>query len=248
MKSLSFADIISKFRASEFRDSLAQFVVRYCQPGLSQARIREQAEDLHLPFNRISVYHKAKFWLGDSEHHRLSSDEFDVVHAQCSYTNGHNKDIVARFDTAFINNGAGQFSGVQDIYLHCHTVIIFLTTFTFTGYHIAQIHVIFSLPKEAVALFPNNHLPPKYLAYVEWFSAYTHLINPHGFYKVTKSIHNNKRLASIIPLANICCSVHLLPRFGPVANPDWTSSNVLERCDTLYVNSFSDRHAYATIV
>jgi hypothetical protein len=58
---------------------------------------------------------------------------------------------------------------------------------------------------------------------------------------------DGERLVSIIPVGNIRRSIHLLPKFGPVAPPAWKSSNVLEECPSFFVNSMTDRHIYTTI-
>ena len=89
----------------------------------------------------------------------------------------------------------------------------------------------------------------KHLAYVEWFKLTHQAPRPyHKLYQVKRSILNNDRLASIVPISNIRRSVHLFPNFGPTVPADWTSDNVLEKCDTFYINSFSDKHAYHTIL
>ncbi|KAJ7343944.1 hypothetical protein DFH08DRAFT_701656, partial [Mycena albidolilacea] len=86
------------------------------------------------------------------------------------------------------------------------------------------------------------------LAYVEWFSLFTAQPEAHHLmYKIKQSTKDGGRITSIIPLANICHSVHLLPKFGPVAPSHWTSDNVLEECSTFFVNCFSDRHIYVTL-
>ncbi|KAJ7824088.1 hypothetical protein B0H14DRAFT_2174114, partial [Mycena olivaceomarginata] len=65
------------------------------------------------------------------------------------------------------------------------------------------------------------------LAYVEWFSGFKPQPERHHLmYKVSRVIKNGDRLASIIPVGNIRRSVHLLPKFGPVAPPEWKSHNV----------------------
>ncbi|KAJ7720056.1 hypothetical protein B0H14DRAFT_2298290, partial [Mycena olivaceomarginata] len=48
----------------------------------------------------------------------------------------------------------------------------------------------------------------------------------HLMYKVNRSLKDGDRLSSIIPVANIRRSVHLLPKFGPVAPAEWKSTNV----------------------
>lgn len=70
--------------------------------------------------------------------------------------------------------------------------------------------------------------------------------NAH-LYKVKQVIRDGDRLASIIPLQSIRRSVYLLPSFGNAVPKAWTSGNVLDKCATFYVDSFSDRHAYHTI-
>ncbi|KAJ7860201.1 hypothetical protein B0H14DRAFT_3084861 [Mycena olivaceomarginata] len=103
-----------------------------------------------------------------------------------------------------------------------------------TGYRVAQVRVVFSLTARHI----EGLFPPAFTAQPE---------APHLMYKLTRSLKDGERLASIIPLENIRRSVHLLPKFGAVAPAHWTSSNVLEECSAFNVNCFTDRHSYATI-
>ena len=66
----------------------------------------------------------------------------------------------------------------------------------------------------------------------------------NGMYQVSRSHRNGQRLASIIPLTDVCLSVQLFPVFGQIAPQNWQSSTVLEECCTFYVNPFLDRHMY----
>jgi hypothetical protein len=66
----------------------------------------------------------------------------------------------------------------------------------------------------------------------------------HGMYRISRSYRNDRRVASIIPLAEVCRSVQLFPVFGPVIPQEWQSSTVLEKCQTFHINPFLDRHMY----
>lgn len=69
-------------------------------------------------------------------------------------------------------------------------------------------------------------------------------------YKISRSYRDTVqgfREASIIPISTIKRSLHLYPLFGPVAPREWTSDNVLEECDTFYVNPFSDNYMYNSV-
>jgi hypothetical protein len=98
-------------------------------------------------------------------------------------------------------------------------------------------------------MFSEDTSPPKHLAYVEWFTKFPSTTDAnHLMYRISHSfLPNGKCESLVIPVDNICCSVHLIPQFGPVAPREWTVFNVLERCTTFYVNPFTDRHTYITV-
>ena len=63
-------------------------------------------------------------------------------------------------------------------------------------------------------------------------------------YKVTRSTRNGGRSAAIIPVESIICSVHLIPQVGPTVPQSWCAFTVLERCQTFFINPFSDKYNY----
>lgn len=110
--------------------------------------------------------------------------------------------------------------------------------------------MVFSLSNKATkSLFRRGVICPRYLAYVEWFTAFP--VNPepnHLMFKISRCTNDDgDHLATVIPVANIRRSVHLFPKFGPVAPREWKSSTVLDECSTFFVSSFLDRHNYVTV-
>ena len=117
------------------------------------------------------------------------------------------------------------------------------------GYRVSQVHFIFSIPeKAATSLFGSDSAAvPEHLAYVEWFSPFTSPEPNHLMYQINHSMSHGKRVASMIPVSAIWRSIHLFPKFGPVAPQEWSSSNVLEHCNSFYVSCWTDQHAYITV-
>ena len=214
-----------------FEHAFRHFILKQQNPTYSYGQIENMVPYFALHFGGVPVYHKARFWLGHKEQHKLQSDEYNVVHARAAFTAAKDKEIPSRFDTVLVNSGQGNYVGVK-------------------GYRVARVKVIFSLTKSiANATFTRDVAIPKYLAYVEWFSSFKQLPQEnHLLYEIHKVTFQNKPVASIIPLYNIVRSVHLFPKFPTPLPEHWTSSNVLNECDTFYVNCFSDRHAFHTVV
>ncbi len=119
----------------------------------------------------------------------------------------------------------------------------------FTGYHVAQLRLVFRLSKAACEdLFPDV-LAPGHLAYIERFTPFTAPDAVHGLYKVNRRRDaTGARLASVVEVRNIRRSCHLLPVTGAVVPRDWTSSTVLQSSDSFWVNPFSDLHMYMTLI
>ncbi|KAH9840300.1 uncharacterized protein C8Q71DRAFT_703103 [Rhodofomes roseus] len=113
---------------------------------------------------------------------------------------------------------------------------------------IGRVRAIFSIP-EAVRqhLIPSapNLQCPRHLAYVEWFSKFPRGPETHyQMYKVTATLTEREKIASVVPLALLERSVHLHPKWGGPVPVDWTSENVMDECATFYLNQYKNPHDF----
>ena len=218
-KGISFESLYHRYGAIDFQDALADFIVKHNHPELSTSASWRRADNTLLPFRKVSAFHKIKFTNPGDEDKTI----IDAVHIRPMARSAHGHTIPGRFDTAFAKNG--------------------------NRFRVVQIRVVFQLPKSALTsiFLSSRPAPPVDLAYVEWFSPLSMPDECHGMYQVSRSYHNNRRLASIIPLAEVCRSVQLFPAFGRATPQEWQSPTVLEQCRNFYINPFLDRHMYQTL-
>ena len=118
-------------------------------------------------------------------------------------------------------------------------------------YRVAQVLVVFALPKairKRILEHNSDALIPTALAYIHWFTPFGRRPEAnHGMYSVKHSLVAGQREASIIPVANLYRSVSLIPKYPLEVPDDWTCHNVLDKCNTFFVNVFTDPHTYMTI-
>ncbi|KAJ7603583.1 hypothetical protein FB45DRAFT_1087710 [Roridomyces roridus] len=220
VKAVRLTRLVADYGAKFFRDALARYVVQLNDPTLSRAQVETRSQDLNFPFNALPVFHRIKF---------VTEDPYTARGPEDSVNSQKGELLPGRFDTALVNDGTGGITGVS-------------------GYRVVQIRAVFTLPERHLRhLFQPGILPPKYLAYVEWFTPFASPEPHHLLYKLKRSLKDGERLASIVPVGNLRRSIHLLPKFGPVAPAGWKSSTVLDQCTTFFVNSMTDRHVYTTV-
>ncbi|KAG2120459.1 uncharacterized protein F5147DRAFT_741494 [Suillus discolor] len=229
-KHVSLDRIICGYGAIFFMEALACYVIRTNQPTLSAVQLKQEAAHIVLPFQTVATFHRVKFYTINTSGYHDPTATIDSVHCQPPRKDNKGHIIPGHFDTVLVNEGDGGTMGAN-------------------GYHVAQVRVVFTLTSHAAAaLFRTPAKAPTHFAYMEWFTPFGQPEANHGLYKISHIIRNGERLVSIIDISDICRSVHLIPKFGPVVPHEWTSSTVLELCSSFFVNSFSDRHAYLTII
>lgn len=108
-----FEDLVSKYGATYIRDALARYIAEHNNPHATRSQIEADAADINFPIRGLSVYHKAKFWLGHSEHHPLSSNEYDVAHARPGRLNALQQDVPGQFDPVLVSDGKTKEAGIE---------------------------------------------------------------------------------------------------------------------------------------
>ncbi|KAI9461560.1 hypothetical protein BJY52DRAFT_1203368 [Lactarius psammicola] len=216
------------YGAPLFKVTLRRFISATNNPDQTRQQLEGSLWGLRLPFTRLPVWHVIKFTQFDPVTGKYSTS--DAIYAQPTRNDKYNRPIPGRFDTALINDGTGKEHGVK-------------------GYHVGRIRAIFSIPqKYHVRLFNPMVSVPLHLAYVQWYSPLTDLDTNYGMFKIRPQTDlEGNWICSIVPVGNIRRSVHLLPKFGPVVPAEWTSSNVLDCCDTFFVNNLTDRQIFHTL-
>ncbi|EPQ54137.1 hypothetical protein GLOTRDRAFT_44196 [Gloeophyllum trabeum ATCC 11539] len=228
LKAVPLMRMRKDYGARFFVDAFARFVAQYNHPSFTPTQVEDAAGDVFLPFQTLPVFHMIKFTNEDLLRVGSAVETLDAVHVRPAKSDPRGRPVPARFDTVLVNLGSGKELGL-------------------TGYRVAQVRVVFTLPPRAIAaLFPRRQ-PPKHLAYVEWFTPFSRSPEPNSrLNKVSRSVRNSDRLASVIPVLQIRRSVHLYPKWGPSVPRDWSSSTVLDDAVVFYVNPFVDRHSYIT--
>ncbi|KAJ8468795.1 hypothetical protein ONZ45_g17114 [Pleurotus djamor] len=230
VRAVPLTQLATEYGATHFREALARFILLQNDPETSRRDLERNLWNVRLPFTKLPVWHRIKYQRVDPS--MISPITSDSIHCHPQRLDIRGNTIPARFDTALINDGTGADIGVQ-------------------GYRIGRVRVIFTLPKASLdTLFEPGVEVPEHLAFVDWFSPFTHVPERnHGLYKVRPiKDAEGSSVSEVIPIANIRRSVHLFPRFGPFAPPEWTSNNVLDLCDTFFVNTFTDRHMYRIVI
>ena len=248
--------IMEKWHAPLFMTALRRYISLLNNPKLNAAQLERSLWDVHFPFRVLPVWNVVKYLKIDPVTGMKSTA--DSIHAKPGRTSKQNHHISGRFDTALVNEGGARDDGTEGgesddgtkgMSIVCSGTKI-TNIFRFEGYGVVRVKVIFSISKRFhVHLFKPGIDVPDHLAYVEWYSPLGVQDPNHRMFKISPlKDSDGTRICSVIPLSDVQRSVHLIPRFGPVAPVNWMSSNVLDECTTFFLNDFTDRDLFRRIM
>ena len=265
--SVPLENIVHDYGATLFKLALRRYI-SLCNNLTRTFRTGQELDEslwnVRLPFVRLPVWHRVKFLQTDAFTGVTST--VDSIHVAPARRDRRNRYVPPRFDTALLLNDeveAGHSSnsdldeqqdhhGIQGLILSSTLWVTRTVDLKHpAAYRVGRIHVIFSLPENARERVITPEIDvPDHLAYVEWFTPFRDAPEPNSLlYKVSPMRDDTGGpICSIVPLSDILRSVQLFPRFGQVAPAAWTSSNVLNECDSFLVNSFTDRHLYRLLI
>jgi hypothetical protein len=72
----------SDYGARDFRHELSLFIAKQNHPTITPAQLRNTARNIILPFQRVPVFHKVKFWNADPHKREHGIETLDVAHAR----------------------------------------------------------------------------------------------------------------------------------------------------------------------
>ncbi|TFK66936.1 hypothetical protein BDN72DRAFT_822925 [Pluteus cervinus] len=231
---VSLDDLESVYGAKLFFASLARYVIPQNNPNITRRDLEKEINYFKLPSMRFPIWHRIKF----IQHKPLMNEDqtVDTIHVRPPRADKRGRPVPARFDTVIVRIREDNDGSIY-------------------SYRVAQVRAVFSLTPAMIAqslrkAHKQGITCPSHLAYVEWFSPFPRQPDAsHRMYKITRSYAaDGIRLVSTIPVSDILCSVHLLPKFGADAPREWLSSNVLEKCDQFFVNPFTSSHVFRLLM
>ncbi|KAG1879758.1 hypothetical protein F4604DRAFT_1879992 [Suillus subluteus] len=217
-KAVSIQKLVDDYGATHFREALACYIARHNSPNDSQPLRGHALDDL----------------ASDVHFPFRTLPVFHKIKWLSSDTRGHGE---ASVTVDSVHARPQRHSGSCLVARRSDTALVCLRTGAagLEDFCVGQVCAIFVLPPASIPiLFPPTFRVPTHLAYIEWFTPFPPAPD-----------RNHEQVASIVSVANIVSSTHLILRFGAIAPWEWTSNTVLEDCETFWLNLYLDRHTFA---
>ena len=105
--------ICTKYGATQFIPALSHFIAQYQHPEYLKAQVEAASTSIHIPFSKISVFHRLKFVSYDIYSlNPLDEIVVDSIHTDPVHLDKYRNVVPGRFDTVVIrvkdsDGGAG---------------------------------------------------------------------------------------------------------------------------------------------
>lgn len=121
VRAVTFQVLREKYGTHQFEATLARFIVQYQHPSYTKHQIDNEAPSLHIPFYKVSIYHRLKFVSQDIYAlDPLAAHVVNSIHVEPVRLDKNNKAILGRFDIALFKTSEGSETGVKGSHiLYC---------------------------------------------------------------------------------------------------------------------------------
>ena len=103
--------LVEIYGATYFRPALARFIALANDPSLSRAQLEAKLQSIRIPFRSVPVWHRIKYLREDPV--SSATTTADSIHVRPSTTDSHGRRVPGRFDTALVNEGTGEATGIE---------------------------------------------------------------------------------------------------------------------------------------
>jgi hypothetical protein len=113
VRGVSLDSLKADYGTQFFDAALARFVAQYQNPHYTKAQVEVASWDVHIPFRKLSVYHRIKFISHDPYSADNKEAVVDSIHAHPARLDSYRKRVPGRFDTGLISNKADGICGIS---------------------------------------------------------------------------------------------------------------------------------------
>lgn len=111
VRGVSFEKLATDYGATFFRTALARYIVLKNEPNLTTRNVERRIWTVRIPFTKVPVWNRIKYRRLDPVSGRASTA--DSIHVQPAKRDGRGRLVPGRFDTALINDGTGDITGIE---------------------------------------------------------------------------------------------------------------------------------------
>ncbi|KAF8815656.1 hypothetical protein BYT27DRAFT_7224873 [Phlegmacium glaucopus] len=174
-RSIPIKVVCTKYGATQFIPALSRFIAQYQHPEYSKAQVEIASNSIHIPFSKVSVFHRLKFVSYDIYSlNPLDEIVVDSIHVDPVHFDKYRNVVPGRFDTAVIQVKDHDPHGNSGLKVRCifslppHALDLWFPASTFSHKHLAYVSRLMARGEHHVSIIPVSlilssiHLFPKF--------------------------------------------------------------------------------------